>query len=148
MGYQRSGGAETHQRIVGGQHRQRIEAYGTIYPMGRTVESVEQQVEDALTRLGLRNIKFAADPWWMDDLDLTSQLLQAARRVLGPDRGMIVDAALSYQTAEEGLKLLPVLREAGILFLEAPLPLVGGPCTNGCCRYSSRSGRPGPHARF
>jgi len=109
--------------LLGGQHRQNIEAYGTIYPMGRTVESVEQQVEDALTRLRLRNIKFAADPWWMDNLDLTSQLLQAARRVLGPDRGMIVDAALSYQTAEEGLRLLPVLREAGILFLEAPLPL-------------------------
>ena len=109
--------------LLGGQRRQRIEAYGTIYPMGRTVESVEQQVEDALTRLRLRNIKFAADPWWMDDLDLTSQLLQAARRVLGPDRGMIVDAALSYRTAEEGLKLLPVLKEAGILFLEAPLPL-------------------------
>lgn len=109
--------------LLGGQYRQRIEAYGTIYPMGRTVETVEQQVEDALTRLRLRNIKFAADPWWMDDLELTSQLLQAARRVLGPDRGMIVDAALSYRTAEEGLKLLPVLREAGILFLEAPLPL-------------------------
>jgi L-alanine-DL-glutamate epimerase-like enolase superfamily enzyme len=109
--------------LLGGQHRQRIEAYGTIYPMGRTVESVEQQVEDVLTRLRLRNIKFAADPWWMHDLDLTSQLLQAARRVLGPDRGMIVDAALSYRTAEEGLKLLPVLRDAGILFLEAPLPL-------------------------
>jgi len=109
--------------LLGGVHRQRIEAYGTIYPMGRTVESVELQVEDALTRLRLRNIKFAADPWWMDDLDLTNQLLQAARRVLGPDRGMIVDAALSYRTAEDGLKLLPVLREAGILFLEAPLPL-------------------------
>jgi L-rhamnonate dehydratase len=109
--------------LLGGQHRQRIEAYGTIYPMGRTVEGVERQVEDALTRLRLRNIKFAADPWWMDDLDLTSQLLQAARRVLGPDQGMIVDAALSYRTAEEGLKLLPVLKEAGILFLEAPLPL-------------------------
>jgi len=109
--------------LLGRQHRQRIEAYGTIYPMGRTVESVEQQVEDALTRLRLRNIKFAADPWWLDDLDRTSQLLQTARRVLGPDRGMIVDAALSYRTAEEGLKLLPVLREVGILFLEAPLPL-------------------------
>jgi len=109
--------------LLGGQHRQRIEAYGTIYPMGRTVESVEQQVEDVLTRLRLRNIKFAADPWWMDDLDLTSQLLQSARQVLGPERGMIVDAALSYRTAEEGLKLLPVLKEAGILFLEAPLPL-------------------------
>ena len=109
--------------LLGEQHRQRIEAYGTIYPMGRTVESVERQVEDALTRLRLRNIKFAADPWWMNDLHLTGQLLQAARRVLGPDRGLIVDAALSYRTAEEGLKLLPVLREAGILFLEAPLPL-------------------------
>jgi L-rhamnonate dehydratase len=36
---------------------------------------------------------------------------------------MIVDAALSYRSAEEGLRLLPVLKEAGILFLEAPLPL-------------------------
>jgi len=109
--------------LLGGRRRDRLEAYGTIYPMARTETGVEQQVEDALTRLRLRNIKFAADPWWMNDLDLTGRLLQAARRVLGPDRGMIVDAALSYKTAEEGLRLWPVLRDAGILFLEAPLPL-------------------------
>jgi L-rhamnonate dehydratase len=109
--------------LLGAQRRQRIEAYGTIYPMAKTVEGVERQVEDVLTRLHLRNIKFAADPWWMDDLDQTGRLLQTARRVLGPDRGMIIDAALSYRTAEEGLKLLPVLKDAGILFLEAPLPL-------------------------
>jgi L-alanine-DL-glutamate epimerase-like enolase superfamily enzyme len=110
-------------KLLGAQRRQRIEAYGTIYPMARTVEGVAQQVEDALTRLHLRNIKFAADPWWMDDLDQTGRLLQTARGVLGPDRGMIIDAALSYRTAEEGLRLLPVLKDAGILFLEAPLPL-------------------------
>jgi L-rhamnonate dehydratase len=109
--------------LLGAQRRQRIEAYGTIYPMAKTVEGVERQVEDVLTRLHLRNIKFAADPWWMDDLDQTGRLLQTARRVLGSDRGMIIDAALSYRTAEEGLKLLPVLKDAGILFLEAPLPL-------------------------
>jgi len=109
--------------LLGGQRRNRLEAYGTIYPMARTEAGVELQVEDALTRLRLRNIKFAADPWWMDDLDLTGRLLQAARRVLGPDRGMIVDAALSYKTAEDGLRLWPVLKDAGILFLEAPLPL-------------------------
>jgi L-rhamnonate dehydratase len=109
--------------LLGGRRRDRIEAYGTIYPMARTVEGVERQVEEALTRLRLRNIKFAADPWWMDDLDATARLLQAARRVLGGERGMIVDAALSYRTAEEGLRLLPILKEAGILFLEAPLPL-------------------------
>ena len=34
-----------------------------------------------------------------------------------------MDAALSYRTAEDGLRLLPVLKDAGILFLEAPLPL-------------------------
>jgi len=108
---------------LSGLRRDRIEAYGTIYPMARTVNGVDQQVEDALNRLHLRNIKFAADPWWMDDLDVTARLLQAARRVLGPERGMIVDAALSYRTTEEGLRLLPILKDAGILFLEAPLPL-------------------------
>jgi L-rhamnonate dehydratase len=109
--------------LLGGARRDRVEAYGTIYPMARTVEGVEQQVEDALTRLRLRNIKFAADPWWMDDLDQTARLLQAARRVLGEDRGMIIDAALSYKTADEGLRLVPIFKEVGVMFLEAPLPL-------------------------
>ena len=109
--------------LLGGRRRERIEAYGTIYPMAQTEEGVERQVEDAMQRLRLRNVKFAADPWWMDDLPKTSKLLQAARRTLGKDRGLIVDAALSYRTADDGLRLLPVLQEAGILFLEAPLPL-------------------------
>lgn len=109
--------------LLGGTHRDRVEAYGTIYPMARTVDGVERQVEDALTRLRLRNIKFAADPWWMDDLDQTARLLRAARHVLGNDRGMIIDAALSYKTAEEGLRLIPMFKEVGVMFLEAPLPL-------------------------
>ncbi len=82
-----------------------------------------RQVHDALTRLHLSAVKFAADPWWMEDIPQTTRLLRAARAVLGPDRGLIVDAALSYQTKEEGLQLYPAYREAGILFLEAPLPL-------------------------
>jgi L-alanine-DL-glutamate epimerase-like enolase superfamily enzyme len=36
---------------------------------------------------------------------------------------MIVDAALAYKTAAEGLKLIPAYRDIGIYFLEAPLPL-------------------------
>ncbi|MFN7998239.1 MAG: mandelate racemase/muconate lactonizing enzyme family protein [Bryobacteraceae bacterium] len=109
--------------LLGGVHRDRVEAYGTIYPMARTVEGVEGQVEDALNRLRLRNIKFAADPWWMDDLDKTAKLLRAARRVLGKEGRMIIDAALSYRTADEGLQLVPIFREVGVMFLEAPLPL-------------------------
>jgi L-rhamnonate dehydratase len=109
--------------LLGGAKRSSLEAYGTIYPMARTEQGVMAQVADAMTRLRLRNIKFAADPWWMDDLDETRKLLRAARKALGDQGSLIVDAALAYRTAEEGLRLLPVLRDVNVLFLEAPLPL-------------------------
>jgi L-alanine-DL-glutamate epimerase-like enolase superfamily enzyme len=109
--------------LLGGAKRDRLEAYGTIYPMERTPDAVTRQVEETLDRFPLRHLKFAADPWWLEDLDLTASLLQAARQVLGVDRQLIVDAALAYRTAEEGLALLPHLMQAGVLFLEAPLPL-------------------------
>lgn len=109
--------------LLGGARRDRVEAYGTIYPMARTESGVLRQVEDAMLRLRLRNVKFAADPWWMEDLDLTGRLLRAARKTLGGEGKLIVDAALSYATAAEGLKLIPILREVGVSFLEAPLPL-------------------------
>jgi L-rhamnonate dehydratase len=109
--------------LLGGAKRSSIEAYGTIYPMAKTERRVTAQVVDAMTRLRLRNIKFAADPWWMDDLSQTARLLGAARKALGQEGRIIVDAALAYKTAEEGLKLLPILRDVNVLFLEAPLPL-------------------------
>ena len=108
--------------LLGGRRRERIEAYGTIYPMAREPAAVRAQIA-AARDLGLRNFKFAADPWWMDDLDDTARLLQAARAEAGPEAKLIVDAALSYRTADEGLRLLPVLLDVDIWFLEAPLPL-------------------------
>jgi L-rhamnonate dehydratase len=109
--------------LLGGIKRDRIEAYGTIYPMARTPEAVACQVGDAMSRLRLRNIKFAADPWWMEDLDLTARLLESARSTLGREGKMIIDAALAYHTAEEGLRLIPIFRAVNVAFLEAPLPL-------------------------
>ncbi len=108
--------------LLGGIRRDRIAAYGTIYPMARTSEGVASQVEDALGRLRLRNIKFAADPWWMEDLDLTARLLESARSTLGPEGKMIIDAALAYRTSEEGLRLIPIFHDVNVAFLEAPLP--------------------------
>jgi len=108
--------------LIGGAQRDRLPAYGTIYPIERTPDGVKQQVE-AGKKLNLRNFKLVADPWWMDDLALTGRLLQAGRKAAGTEAHLIVDAALSYQTADEGLGLLPVLKDAGIWFLEAPLPL-------------------------
>jgi L-alanine-DL-glutamate epimerase-like enolase superfamily enzyme len=108
--------------LLGRVHHDRIPVYGTIYPMERTADAVRGQIA-AARELNLRAFKFCADPWWMEDLSHTATLLSAARDEAGPDAKLIVDAALSYATADEGLRLLPMLEEAGIWFLEAPLPL-------------------------
>lgn len=108
--------------LLGGAKRDRVMAYGTIYPMARTPEAVRRQIQEARA-MNLRAFKFAADPWWMDDLSLTSRLLHAAREEMGEDALLIIDAALSYKTAEEGLRLFPLFKEIGVYFLEAPLPL-------------------------
>lgn len=108
--------------LLGGARRDRLPAYGTIYPIVRTPSGLKRQIEQG-QRLHLRHFKLVADPWWMDDLQLTGRLLQAAREQAGPSARIIVDAALSYRSAEEGLRLLPLLIDAGVWFLEAPLPL-------------------------
>ena len=108
--------------LIGGKKRDRLPAYGTIYPMARTPEGVRTQVEEGQAK-NLRHFKFAADPWWLEDISLTGRLLNAAREQAGERAHLIVDAALSYRTAEEGLKLFPIFREIGLWFLEAPLPL-------------------------
>ena len=108
--------------LLGGRKRDRVPAYGTIYPMARTEEDVRAQVAEGQSKK-LRNFKFAADPWWLDDIALTARLLSTARAQAGDDAHLIVDAALSYRTAQEGLKLFPIYRDIGLWFLEAPLPL-------------------------
>ena len=108
--------------LIGGAHRDRIPAYGTIYPMNRTEDGVRCQVRAAKAK-NLNAFKLSADPWWMDDLSLTGRLLLATRAEAGPDAKLIVDAQLAYRTAEEGMRLFPLLVDAGIWFLEAPLPL-------------------------
>ncbi len=108
--------------LLGGAQRDRILAYGTIYPMARTPPAVGQQIRDAKA-MNLRAFKFCADPWWLDDVALTGRLLRAAREEAGDKSIIIIDAALSYQTVAEGMKLIPIYKEIGISFLEAPLPL-------------------------
>lgn len=108
--------------LLGGARREKLPAYGTIYPMARTPEEVMDQVAAGQEK-NLRNFKFAADPWWLDDVAHTGRLLSAAREQAGDSAHLIIDAALSYRSAEEGIKLMPIFAAVGIWFLEAPLPL-------------------------
>ena len=108
--------------LLGGAKRDRLLAYGTIYPMARTPEGVRRQIREAQA-MNLRAFKFAADPWWLDDLALTARLLQAARQEIGAEAILIVDAGGAYRTVEEGRRLAPIFRDVNIYFWEAPLPL-------------------------
>ena len=108
--------------LIGGKIRDRLPAYGTIYPLERTPAGVKRQVEQA-QEMNLRNFKLVADPWWLEDIGHTESLLRAGREQAGPEAKIIVDAALAYRTVAEGLALFPVYREIGLWFLEAPLPL-------------------------
>jgi L-rhamnonate dehydratase len=108
--------------LLGGAKRDRILAYGTIYPIAHTPDQVRLQVRQAKA-MNLRAFKLVADPWWLDDVAQTHRLLAAARAEAGQDAILIIDAALSYKTVEQGMRLMPAFRDVGIYFLEAPLPL-------------------------
>jgi len=98
--------------LLGGARRDRLLAYGTIYPIAKDPDGVRRQVREA-AGMNLRAFKLCADPWWMDDLKLTARLLRAAREAAGDDAILIVDAALSYTSVHEGLKLIPLLKDVG-----------------------------------
>src|ERR1700686_3603619 len=70
--------------LLGGKKRDRVPAYGTIYHTPRSEDDVRPQVAEGQSKK-LRNLKFAADPWWLDDIALTGRLLSAARKQAGDD---------------------------------------------------------------
>jgi len=108
--------------ILGKKQRDRILAYGTVYPLGETPDEVRRTIDRGL-KLGLRCIKIVADPFWREDLAKTTSLIRTAREHVGPDIRLMVDAATAWSKAEEGLPLMPIFRDFNFHWVEAPLPL-------------------------
>ena len=109
-------------RLLGERKRDRILAYGTIYPLGETEDEVRRAIDRGLER-GLRAIKIVADPFWRDDLEKTGRLIRTARQHVGPEIRLMVDAATAWTKAEDGLPLMPLFKENDFHWVEAPLPL-------------------------
>ena len=108
--------------LLGVPQRDSILAYGTVYPLGTEPDDVKRNIDRGL-RLGLKAIKIVADPFWRDDLDKTALLIRTARGHVGKDIRLMVDAATAWSTADEGLPLMPIFRENGFFWVEAPLPI-------------------------
>ena len=94
----------------GNAQRDRVLAYGTVYPLGETPDEVRRNIDRGL-KLGLKAIKIVADPFWRDDLDKTAALIRTAREHVGPDIRLMVDAATAWAKAEQGLPLMPIFRD-------------------------------------
>ncbi|MGA7268122.1 MAG: mandelate racemase/muconate lactonizing enzyme family protein [Aestuariivirga sp.] len=109
-------------RLLGAPQRDRVLAYGTVYPLGETPDEVRQTIDRGL-KLGLKAIKIVADPFWRDDLAKTEGLIRAARAHVGPDIRLMVDAATAWSRAEEGLPLMPIFKDNDFHWVEAPLPI-------------------------
>lgn len=108
--------------LLGTPRRRRLMAYGTVYPMGDSEDSVRRIIDRGLG-LGLRAIKLVADPFWRDDRALAERLVRAARAHVGPGFPLMIDCATAWRVAEDGLWLVPVLAECGFGWIEAPLPV-------------------------
>jgi len=109
-------------QLLGTQRRDRVLAYGTVYPLGETASEVRRTIDRGL-KLGLKAIKIVADPFWRDDIDHTASLIRTARDHVGPDIMLMVDAATAWARAEDGLPLMPIFAEYDFAWVEAPLPL-------------------------
>lgn len=118
----KSEGRPVSDLLGGGRRRERIKAYGTVYPLGETPDEVRRNLDRGLG-LGLRAIKLVASEFWKDDLDRTAALIRAAREHVGRDIDLVLDAATAWRRPEDGLPLMPIFRENGIGWLEAPLEL-------------------------
>lgn len=113
---------KTLHSLLGQIKRERLLAYGTVYPLGDTPDAVKANIDRGL-KLELRAIKIVADPFWRDDVDLTAKLIRTAREHVGKDVRLMVDAATAWSKAEDGLPLMPLFKEHDFAWVEAPLPL-------------------------
>jgi L-alanine-DL-glutamate epimerase-like enolase superfamily enzyme len=117
----KAAGRPVHE-LLGAARQSRVPAYATIYPTGRTPDEVRRQIEAGQAR-NLRHFKLCAESFWLEDVTRGASLLLAAREAAGPEARLLVDAALSYRSLDDALRLLPALREADVWLFEAPLPL-------------------------
>jgi L-alanine-DL-glutamate epimerase-like enolase superfamily enzyme len=108
--------------LLGETKRDRIKAYGTIYPLGETPDAVRQNIDRGLA-LGLEAIKVCAEPFWHDDFAAAELLIRTARDHVGRDIDLMIDAAAAWEIPEHGLPLMPVFRDCDFKWVEAPLPV-------------------------
>jgi len=100
----------------------RLPAYTTVYPLGRTPDELRQAMDKAM-QYPVKALKLAIDPFWRDEPELATELLYAARTHAGAELELMLDATATFSDCQQLEPLLPALKECRIQWLEAPFPL-------------------------
>ena len=107
--------------LLGTRRRSHVPAYGTIYPTGNTPDEVRLNIDRGLAH-GVRAIKICAEKFWHQDVPRATELIRTAREHVGNDIRLMVDVTAAWDRPEDGMPLMPVFREYGFDWVEAPLP--------------------------
>jgi L-alanine-DL-glutamate epimerase-like enolase superfamily enzyme len=108
--------------LLGARRRDRVKAYGTVYPLGETPDEARSAIDRGLA-MNLKAIKIVAERSWRENFATAEALIRTAREHVGAEIDLMIDAAAAWDVPEHGLPLMPVLRDCGFRWVEAPLPL-------------------------
>lgn len=113
---------KTAAELMGTPQRDRVRAYVTTSRLGETDDSVRRRLDTCL-ETGVRALKIASDPHWGREVDYACHVLALARAHVGKDIDLMFDAFACFKAAEAALGVVPVLKENGYLWFEAPIPM-------------------------
>lgn len=111
--------------LLGGSRRNRVRAYATVYPLGKSPDSACRAIDAVLAdpRFPVTALKLSAEAHWGEEPEKVQALAARVRRHVGPDIELMFDAFEGFTSVGVAAETIPALVEAGFRWLEAPLPV-------------------------
>lgn len=112
-------------QLLGGAMREHVTPYASVLPTGvgqAAIADAERRMRSARAA-GFQAAKIEAVPEVAPTNDDVIAMVEAVRRVLGPDIVLMVDVAYRWRDAKEALEVMRQLEQFEIYFVETPLPI-------------------------
>ena len=109
-------------QLLGQPQHLRLPAYTTVYPLGRNIDELTKSLDNAM-KYPVKALKLAIDPFWREEPELAIELLYTARKHLGKEMTLMLDATATFNDYEQIKPLLCAIDECDFQWLEAPFPL-------------------------
>ncbi len=103
--------------------KSKVKPYATVYLSGKTPEDVEKNFRDVVSKgFAAAKLESEIDGFGLKDVATDINLVKAARKALGDNRDLIVDAQYCWTNFNRALATARKLAQYNVFFLEAPFP--------------------------